>query len=319
MLRENGGWEMYITTPRGRNHAKDIYDIAVKDPGWFCEMQRLRDTDAWKEWLNKNGQYYESADEVMAEERAAGVPDALVAQEYDCDWSAALVGSVFGDLVDVVANAGGMEPFNHEYGGVFTTWDLGFTDSTSIWFWQIVDGGVDFIDYYENHGKPLSHYYDVVENKPYQYIKHWLPHDARQTTLSSGVSILNQMLHRWPGQVTIGPDLPLLDGIQAGRWMLQKGTRFHPRCADGVEALRQYHYAYDEEKKSFSPRPAHDWSSHAADAFRGVGSVVKVSELLTRKAPSQVVKPVAAPANYHFKLEELFADHAARMSSRRRI
>lgn len=320
MLRENGGWQAYITTPRGDNHAKEIYDAAVKDTDWFCELQRLRDTKAWANWTNAKGQNYESADEVMEEERNNGMPDALVAQEYDCDWSAALVGSVWGNLLDACARTGGMAPFEHPLADVFTTWDLGLSDSTAIWFWRLNDGGIDCIDFYEEHGKPLSHYYDEVERKPYKYIKHWLPHDARQTTLASGVSILNQMLKRWPGQVAIGPSLPRVDGIQAARWLLQQTCRFHPRTNDGVAALRQYHYKYDEEKKRFDVNPEHDWASHAADAFRVLASVVKVSDFLRPKiAPAGEVIPIARPVHNHFKLEELFADHSQRVASRRRI
>jgi hypothetical protein len=283
-------------------------------------LQTLRDTEAWRGWINqKTGREYESADEVMEQQRQDGVPDALVQQEYACDWSAALAGSVWGDLVDQCGRAGGLEVFAHSPSDIFTSWDLGFTDSTAIWFWQIKDGGVDIIDHYENHGKPLSHYFDVIEMKPYRYVKHWLPHDARQTTLSSGVSILNQFLSKWPGMVAVGPNLSLLDGIQAGRWLLQQGMRFHPRCGSGVEALRQYHYEFDEEKKTFGTRPAHDWSSHSADAFRYLASVVKVSKLLgSRVVYDTEPKPLARSLN-SFTLDELHEDRARSMSRMRRI
>ena len=216
------------------------------------------------------------------------------------------------------------QPFDHDYGNVFTTWDLGMTDDTAIWFWQVEDGGINLIDFYQEHGKPLSHYYDVIENKPYHYIKHWLPHDARQVMLASGVSILNQMLKRWPGQVAVGPDLPLLDGIQAARWMIQKGVLFHPRVVEGLEALRQYHYEYDEEKKIFSNKPAHDWSSHVADAFRYLACVVKVSQLLSpataAKAPGTVGGPaIARPLNKAYNLDTLFKERAEAVTVRKRI
>lgn len=316
MLRENEGWAAFITTPRGKNHAKDLYDVAVKDPLWFCELQTLFDTRAY------------DPEKTIEEERAAGMPEALIKQEYLCDWSAALVGSVYGDLIDASERNGAMQAFNHEYGSVFTTWDLGMTDNTSIWFWQIEDGGVNVIDHYSEHGKPLSHYYDLIESKPYHYVKHWLPHDARQVTLASGVSILNQMLKRWPGQVAVGPDLPLLDGIQAARWMIQKGVMFHPRTAQGVESLRQYHYEYDEGNKIFSNRPAHDWSSHDADAFRGMACVVKVSQMLSPAASKVsesdddgpvLAKPVARPVHRAYNLDELFKDRAAFVTARKRI
>jgi hypothetical protein len=284
-----------------------LYDLACKDPAWFTDTQTLYDTQAY------------DPEKTISEERASGMPEALIKQEYLCDWNAALVGSIWGDLLDAAIKAGAGRHFQHEYDNVFTCWDLGFTDSTAIWFWQVVDGGVDFIDYYENHGCSLSHYYDVIESKPYKYIKHWLPHDARQTTLASGVSILNQMLKRFPGQVSVGPDLPLLDGIQAGRWLIQQGVRFHPSCSDGLNALRQYHYEYDEEKKTFAPRPAHDWSSHAADAFRYTAAVVKTSELLTRRVKESAPKPSAKPLHMSFSLNQLFEDRARLVSQRRRI
>lgn len=102
--------------------------------------------------------------------------------------------------------------------------------------------------------------------------------------------------------------------------MLQQGVRFHPRCKEGVDALRQYHYEYDEEKKDFSPRPAHDWASHTADAMRGVACVAKVSNLLSPKGEKPAEpEPVAKPMNYHFKLQELFEEHSRAVASRRRI
>ena len=307
MLRENEGWAAFITTPRGLNHAKELFDVAVKDPNWFTDTQTLYDTKAY------------DPDTTIAEERASGMPEALIKQEYLCDWNAALVGSVWGDLIDTAVKAGACDTFAYPFENIFTSWDLGFTDSTAIWFWQAVDGGVDLIDYYENHGASLSHYYDVIESKPYSYVKHWLPHDARQVTLSSGVSILNQMLKRFPGQVACGPDLPLLDGIQAGRWLIQQGIRFHPNVAQGLAALRQYHYEYDEEKKTFSPKPYHDWSSHAADAFRYLASTVKTSAILTKRVETEAAVVAPKPLHMSFTLNQLFEERDRAVRQRRRI
>ena len=308
MLRENDGWEVYITTPRGTNHAKDLFDRAKADPKtWYCDLKTLYDTRAY------------DPDKTIEEERASGKPEAFIKQEYLCDWTAALVGSVWGDLIDAIERDGGMAGFDPAYGDVFTSWDLGFSDSTAIWFWQLKDGFVQFIDFYEDHGQPLSHYFDVIDRKPYKYVKHWLPHDARQTTLASGVSILNQFLRKYPGQVQVGPDLPLLEGVQAARWLLQQGVRFHPKTMDGVKCLREYHYEYDEDKKDYSTRPSHDWSSHASDAFRYTAAVVKVSEMRMQKPVQKAPEPVAKPFHHSFTLDQLHADRALSLTVRRRI
>lgn len=325
MLKENGGWEAYITTPRGKNHAYDLFQIAQRDKTWFCEVQTLRQTGAWREWLNKNNQPYSSIDEMFREEIMDGVPEEIVAQEYDCDWSAALAGSIWGKLLDRLSSIGGMEDFQHGRDNVFTTWDLGLSDDTAIWFWRLKDGGVDLIDFHQAHGEPLSYYFDLVDSRPFRYVKHWLPHDARQTTLASGVSILNQMQKHWPGQVAICPDMGVQDGIQAARWMLQQGVRFHPRCGDGISALRQYHYAFDDKKKIYTNTPVHDWSSHAADAFRGLASVVKVSGLLTKKSPLREFegpeRPADVPRPFHYSqsLDQLWEQRDRDVKNRRRF
>jgi phage terminase large subunit len=301
MLAENGGWASFIYTPRGNNHGKKLYDVARKHPDeWYCELLTILQSGAF---ANPQG--------ILDEERASGMPEPLVRQEYLCDFTAALVGAVWGDLLEGVEARGGLEDFQHERDAVFTSWDLGISDATSIWFWRLREGGVEFVDTYRAHGKPISHFLDVLEEKAttqrYRYVKHWLPHDARARTLATGTSVLEQMVARLGSNVAIGPALSLMDGIQAGRWLLQQeGTRFHPRCGEGIEALRQYHYEYDEDRKTFGSKPEHDWSSHDADAFRYAAVVVRATEMLQRKeAPKPARNFQEAPK---YTLDELWDD-----------
>lgn len=297
MLHQNNGWAAFVYTPRGNNHGRKLYDMAVKNADWFCDLKTLPETGAY------------DAEKTFAEERAMGRPEALIRQEYLCDWTAANVGAVWGDLIEAIEKRGGVSDFEHPRDGVFTSWDLGFTDATGIWFWRIKGDAVEVIDHYENHGKPLSHYFDEVDGRGYQYVRHWLPHDAKAKTLATGSSIFEQFIAKYGASgVAVGPQLSLLDGIQAGRWLLQRGDfRIHSRCGEGIEALRAYHYEYDEDKKAFSTRPEHDWSSHSADAFRYLALVAKHSDLMTRKPdPAKQGHPV--PISELPPLEQLFAD-----------
>jgi hypothetical protein len=212
-------------------------------------------------------------------------------------------GSIYGDLLAALEGRGGLLAFEHPANDIFTTWDLGRSDSTSIWFWRLRPGGVDVVDHYRNHGQGLSHFFGVLEergrSRGYRYLKHWLPHDARAKTLAAGVSVLDQFINRFgAGAVAIGPPLSLEDGIAAARWLLERDVRFHPRCdapptpglPSGLEALRSYRYAYDERLQTFSRVPLHDWASHDADAWRYVACVVKVSQMLV-PAPTKPVEP----------------------------
>lgn len=232
------------------------------------------------------------------------------------------VGSVYGNLLDRVYERGGVGDFEHPGDGVFTSWDLGLSDSTAIWFWRIKDNGVDFIGHYRAHGMPLSHYFDTLDKTAadmgWQYVKHWLPHDAAQHTLASQLSVLDQCReHFGSNKVAIGPSLTLLDGIQAGRWLLeQPGTRFHERCGGGITDLREYRYEWDELLHTFGKKPLHNFASHTADAYRGAACVAKVSEVLTRKAPVPVTKPVRSLDTLP-SLDELFKANEGRGPNRR--
>jgi len=183
----------------------------------------------------------------------------------------------------------------------------------------VKDDGIDFIDYYEAHGKDIKHFFDVLNQRGYSYLKHWLPHDAKARTLQTGLSILDRFMERYPGLTSVGPSLSLVDGIQAARWLLQQNVRFHTRTKPGLDALRQYHYDYDEDTRAFSSTPEHDWSSHPADAFRYGALVVKVTRMLkeAREAESRA-KPEApsflAPPVY--TLDDLFDHHEQSIRSR---
>jgi hypothetical protein len=194
------------------------------------------------------------------------------------------VGSVWGAWVSDLQKRGGICAFDHPIDGVHTSWDLGRSDSTAIWFWRLNTAGVpDIIDHYENHGQGLSHFFGIVDAKPYKYVKHWLPHDARAKTLATQQSVLEQCCEHWGVQrVAIGPELSIMDGIQAARWMLEQPVQIHERCTvaarlehSGVDAIQEYRFEWDENTQSFSNRPLHNWASHSADAFRYMALVFK--------------------------------------------
>jgi len=46
ILRENGGWAVFVMTPRGTNHAYDLMNKIKNDPNWFFEVLTVDDTQA---------------------------------------------------------------------------------------------------------------------------------------------------------------------------------------------------------------------------------------------------------------------------------
>lgn len=151
---------------------------------------------------------------------------------------------------------------------VYTAWDLGVGDDTSIWFAQRSNGWVHVIDHYATNGQPASHYVDVLKRKPYTYARHYLPHDADSREWSNGQSRIETLRSLGLTELSVLSRTPVDDGINAARLLLPI-TRFdRDKCKSGLESLRQYRREYDENKRTFKPTPLHDWTSHDADAFR---------------------------------------------------
>lgn len=310
MLRESRGWAWFITTPRGANHAKKLYDQADPGSGWYRDLKTVHDTGLTYASNRRPGAEL-SPDEMIAEELAEGMPPELADQEYRCSWTAANVGSFYGILLGAVEARGGIgHTFNASGDDVFTFWDLGKTDDTAIWWMRFREGTtqeapcVDVLDHYASHGDELEHYFAILEERAkkhgWKYRKHVLPHDARAKRLGTRLTIAEQCVERLGhGMVEIGPEVDLADGIAAVRWLLQRDIRFHQRCSaiaspkdcDGVEAIRAYHRHWDDERKCFSETPVHDWSSHTADSFRYLAVFSRYGQYLRTlpKAPPKKV------------------------------
>lgn len=236
-------------------------------------------------------------------------------------------GAVYGTWLAALEQRGDVAGFDHPMDAVYTSWDLGKSDSTAIWFWRIRDRRklvgdryvpvrtVDVIDYYENHGQGLGHYFEVIEGRGYQYRTHFLPHDARAETLATQQTVVERCVQRWGAEhVAITPQIGLDDGIDAGRWLLEEeqGTRIHERCGvagrfdySGLDVLRSYRFEWDEKNQCFSRVPVHNFASHGADAWRYLAVVAKQIEIATRPEPTDD-RPVASPAHNHFTMDELW-------------
>lgn len=227
-------------------------------------------------------------------------------------------GAVFGDLIGRLGERGGICDFDHPKDGVYTSWDLGISDATAIWFWRLSNKAIDVIDYYEATGQPLSHFFDIIDTRGYKYVKHVLPHDARARTLQTGVSTVELVEKRFPGMTVIAPGLSVADGITAARWLLEQPMRFHQtKCDEGIKILRQYKYSWDEMTKVFTKTPTHNFASHAGDSFRYIACIYQTvagSVVRTEEAPK---KPVLSIRDW--TLNDLMACEGDKPKGRGRI
>lgn len=152
---------------------------------------------------------------------------------------------------------------------VFTAWDLGFGDSTAIWWLQFVGRELRWIDCYENSGEQLDHYAGVVKAKPYNYMQtaHFLPHDGGAGNIR-GDSVSKQLFSMGLRNIVLQRETDINPGIELLRQTISYSVFDSDKCKNGISALEAYAYEWDQERSVFKNKPRHDWTSHYSDAAR---------------------------------------------------
>lgn len=281
LLADRKGWCTFIGTPKGHNAFWEIYQNATSDPNWKVKVLRASQTGL----LSKE----------ELDDAAKSMTQDQYLQEFECDFESAILGAYYGKEMRQLTDDGRIREVEHDpMFPVHTAWDLGYSDDTAIWFFQVVHGEIRCLDYHSSNGQPVAFYAGIIQSREkergYTYGTHWLPHDARAKTLSSNRSVIEQLSDKIPLKtIKIAPNLKLQDGIQASRLALTR-TWFDHKCNDGIECLRQYQREYDEDKKVFRDKPRHDWTSHGADAFRYLALVWKDEAKIV--TPNEPIKGV---------------------------
>lgn len=270
ILAENGGWAAFAYTPRGHNHGYDLYESAQHEPGWFHQRLTIDET------RRDNGSTVISADYIDSLRRR-NVDEDLIQQEYFCSFNGSTQGSYYGRLIKVARAEGRIKSFPWEPRfPVETWWDLGRNDANVIWFVQHLDRTIRAIDYYENRQQGLTHYVKHVREKDYTYSRHVMPHDINVTEYASNVKRIDVARSLGLTHINVAPKLHITEGIEAVRLMLPRMEFDERKTHQGIIALEEYHKEWDDDLKSFSDHPVHDWTSNAADAIR-TGAVADTS------------------------------------------
>lgn len=289
MLADRQGWATFIGTPKGRNEFFRVWQQAQGDPHWFSVMLKASATG-----LLPSEELAQAQRDMTAEQYA---------QEFECSFDAAVVGAYFGrDLAEAERRGRITDVPYDEAIPVHTAWDLGIGDSTAIWFFQVVGDEVHYIDHYEAHGQKLDHYLGVLSSKPYRYGIDFLPHDAKARELISGRSRVEHLANSGR-QVRVLPQTKIEDGINAARLILPRAWFDRVRCADGLEALRQYRAEFDERTRTFRDRPRHDWASHSADGFKA--SAVGYRAMTLAEPKTDPIADLLKPRTFNDLMAEL--------------
>lgn len=270
ILTANQGWAMFITTPRGKNHAYELYQIASHSPDWFCYKLTVEDT-----------QHISLAD-IEMERREGILSDDMILQEYYCDFSLGVEGSYYAKYIDKMRLNGQITQVPWEPGfKVNTAWDIGVRDNTSIIFYQTIGMTVRIIDFYEKSKEGLEHYTKMLQSKPYQYGVHIAPHDIAVKEFGSGQTRIEKA-RQLGVQFTLSNNVSVYDGIESVRSAFAKIWIDERNCSQLIKALENYRQEFDAKKRIYKPAPLHDQWSHASDAMRYLCvSLAKTSDSMT--------------------------------------
>lgn len=306
ILLENGGWSMFITTPRGHNHAERMLKAAQKMLGAYADVSTVADTGVF------TTQALEQERLSLIEEYGPDFGESIFNQEYHCSFDAAIIGAYYTAwMVQVKAEKRITEVKVDPALPVHFAFDLGRTDDTSIWVFQVPWKAIHLCGFHTSNGQDVAFYL--------QWVRKWLqdhgnpamgtlylPHDAKAKTLASmGRSVQEQIIEGTEDRegrkvagvgwdhVEIVPDIGVQDGIQAVRRILPR-CWFDVSCEEegGIDALSQYQREADEKNSRpgnlmFRDKPLHNWCSNPADAFRMLAVAYQTEKVTAPKPPTK--------------------------------
>lgn len=262
MILESRGYAAFITTPRGNNHAKAMYDRAKDSPNWFCELLTVDDTGALSEAM------LDEAFDELVDLWGEDMGRALYEQEYLCSFSGALIGAYWGAEVARMEREGRLKPVGIVKGEpVHTAWDLGKAVNNPIWCFQVINGKPIIVDFYVPETEDLADWCKWLDEQGY-HGNDYVPHDILVTQWGTKRTRIEALRDhkRKPKPI---PMVSVAEGLQAGRATINAAVfADNERVRSGIEGLRSYRREWDEELKTFRENPVKDWAEHIGSAFR---------------------------------------------------
>ena len=261
ILAENGGWAMFLYTPRGRNHGYSLYNMAASNPDWFCELLSTEQTK------------HISAADVDAERRA-GMPEDMIQQEFFCSFTAGAAGAYYGKLMEEARAQGRITNVPYDPAYSMELWlDLGFNDATAVWAVQPKGMALHAVKYHEFKSMSIPAICAEIKKWGFTGIDLLrLPHDGEAHEQGTGRT-KREMYEEGLGCTSEDSPRPrngdaLSEQINGVRNLIPLTSFDAKECEAGIFALESYCREWNEKTKSYNNVPKHDWSSHGADAFR---------------------------------------------------
>ncbi len=236
-------------------------------------------------------------------------------------FEASLEGSYYGALMETAETEGRVGHFPADPNYVtHTTWDIGRSHYTSIWFWQRLPKRCRLVGFFQDNLEGMPYYARIVremyeergwkravgEDRAVDYV----PHDARVTEWGSDKTRLEQMMGKGLNP-RVGKELSFQDGINAVLTTFSAFEFDEENCSEGIMVIKAYCREWDEDAGRWRDKPHDNWAADGADALRYVA--ITYQEI---PPPPEPKKP--KPIEFRMPtINEMVADHLRSVKGRR--
>lgn len=321
IIAENNGWQLFITTPRGRNHAYNTYKAAQRNMN--------NGEDAFAQILDVNATGMLTPEQLTRELRdyiddfGEDYGRAKFEQEYLCSFEAAIMGAILARSLGIAEKEGRVsDDVQYDPAGApfEITCDLGRRDTATWWFWQPMVGGYQIPDYDSGFGIDAEEWCARLDARLRTHGgrdvlgRIWLPHDARAKTFSAKRSTVEIFVEYFGAdKIAMVPRSSIADRVNAARVLTPRVKWNETKCARGLDGLRSWRYEYDDEKKIFSSDPLHDWASHDGDGYSYGCLIMQMAE--PKPKPLEGMRGIMV-GNNTMTLDEMWASTPRRNEGR---
>jgi len=266
ILEANGGWAIFVYTPRGNNWGFKLYQEALKSPDWYVSVKNITQTS------RHDGSPIITLDQIE-KMRAEGEDEDIIQQEYFCSFSGAQSGSYYSSYVVKAQEQGRIRPNLYDPNlPVDTFWDIGNGDSTVIGFRQVAYNERRWVHCYAGSRQDLPEYARVLSElsrtRGFRYRYHYFPHDMKVTEFVTNESRISAARRLGIRPCTTVAKRPFMEGIDAVRRAFPRYWFDSDYTQDLVTSLTFYHKKWNKEGRVFTDQPEHDEHSHYADMVR---------------------------------------------------
>ena len=266
ILTINDGWAVFNTTPNGKNHCYDLWEMAQNNKDWHTQILTVKDTNIISE-------------DIIDKERKEWMSEQMIQQEYYCSFAVGAIGAFYADNLELAEKENRIcsVPYDSNI-EVYTAWDIGWSDDTSIIFWQQLGKEIRIIDHYSNNGMTVAEYIRILKDKWYNYGNHYFPHDAFAKRMNDGKSVVN-FAEEYGLTVSRTPQVSILEWINQVRKIFTRLWFDKDKTKELVKHIWLYKREYNEKKKVFSKNPLHDFTSHDNDSLRYLSLCIQEEQI----------------------------------------